>query len=283
MVDLVFAGDNTSFISSIILKGLLKALKNRNDIRLVEVVSVRRSGVRYFMGKQNFIISCFRYGLIKMFNPEYKWDYHGDIEMMARKAQIPVRHELNGQKRCSLLSVAYPFRIIPSHFDYAVNYHNSLLPKYGGLHSTAFAVYFGEEESGYTFHRVAKSFDSGNILLQEKMPTFGCQDSRKIDYTQAVLASEKANEILDHIVNRTEGKPQQGERVYIGISEWRKLLTCQSDTPLQEVKRKIKLFGFVWMEYKGEIAYVTSVDENNQPNRICYLPRWLYGVVSKWI
>lgn len=283
MIELVYAGDNTSYLSSILLKGLLESIKNRQDIKLKAVVSVRRRGIRYFMGKQNFIIACLRYGLIKLFNPQYEWDYHGDIEAMAKKEGVPVYHKLNGIKNCSLLSVAYPFYINPSHFDYAVNYHNSILPQFGGVHSTAFAIYFGKRETGYTFHRIAEDFDSGNILLQEKMMMFGDDDTHKIDYTQAVFASRRMNEVLDCIVNRNDGQVQKGNRTYIGLNEWRKFLTCRYSTPLFDVRRKIKLFGFVWMEYKGKLVYVTNVDNNSYPNRICYLPNWLYGLVARWI
>ena len=43
------------------------------------------------------------------------------------------------------------------------NVHNSLLPKYRGLHAFSWAIINGETEVGYTFHKVNEGIDSGAI------------------------------------------------------------------------------------------------------------------------
>ena len=45
-----------------------------------------------------------------------------------------------------------------------LNLHNSLLPKYRGFHAFSWAIEMGEEELGYTLHRVAAEIDAGLIL-----------------------------------------------------------------------------------------------------------------------
>lgn len=47
-----------------------------------------------------------------------------------------------------------------------INVHYSLLPKYRGLHSIAWAIINGEKKVGYTIHEVDEGIDSGNIIYQ---------------------------------------------------------------------------------------------------------------------
>ena len=52
----------------------------------------------------------------------------------------------------------------------AINIHASLLPKYRGASPIQQAVLDGEEESGITTMLMAEGLDTGDILLQEKLP-----------------------------------------------------------------------------------------------------------------
>ena len=53
----------------------------------------------------------------------------------------------------------------------AVNYHNSLLPKYAGLNSTSWAIINNESYHGVTWHVINENeIDSGNIVAQQKFP-----------------------------------------------------------------------------------------------------------------
>lgn len=52
----------------------------------------------------------------------------------------------------------------------AINIHASLLPKYRGASPIQQAVLDGEEESGITTILMAEGLDTGDILLQEKLP-----------------------------------------------------------------------------------------------------------------
>lgn len=52
----------------------------------------------------------------------------------------------------------------------AVNYHNSLLPSYGGTNATAWAILQGEKQHGITWHIMTEAVDDGDILLQKTLP-----------------------------------------------------------------------------------------------------------------
>ncbi len=51
-----------------------------------------------------------------------------------------------------------------------INYHPSLLPKYRGGTAINWAVINGEKETGVTIHYIDDGVDTGDIILQEKVP-----------------------------------------------------------------------------------------------------------------
>jgi methionyl-tRNA formyltransferase len=47
-----------------------------------------------------------------------------------------------------------------------INFHNSPLPRYGGLNACSWAIYNGETRHGVTWHYVSKGVDEGDIVAQ---------------------------------------------------------------------------------------------------------------------
>ena len=52
----------------------------------------------------------------------------------------------------------------------AINYHDALLPRYGGLHATTWALFQGETMHGITWHRMTPEVDAGEILARREVP-----------------------------------------------------------------------------------------------------------------
>jgi methionyl-tRNA formyltransferase len=52
------------------------------------------------------------------------------------------------------------------------NLHNSLLPKYRGLHAFTWAIINGESEIGFTLHKIDENIDNGEIVSQLKFQLF---------------------------------------------------------------------------------------------------------------
>ena len=50
-----------------------------------------------------------------------------------------------------------------------INIHPSLLPKYAGCSSLAWAIINNEEFAGFTWHVLSDNFDKGEIILQESI------------------------------------------------------------------------------------------------------------------
>jgi methionyl-tRNA formyltransferase len=75
------------------------------------------------------------------------------------------------EKHFVLFSVVN-YVIIPDDFlkscniKYAINYHDSLLPKYGGVNSTTWAIYNNEPTHGVSWHLISSKIDEGKLLKQ---------------------------------------------------------------------------------------------------------------------
>jgi len=54
----------------------------------------------------------------------------------------------------------------------AINYHPSLLPKYRGGSAIHWAIINGETETGVTIHYIDAWIDTGDIILQERVPIY---------------------------------------------------------------------------------------------------------------
>jgi len=48
-----------------------------------------------------------------------------------------------------------------------INYHDSLLPRYAGVHATSWAIINAEKKHGITWHQVDSGIDTGDILVQK--------------------------------------------------------------------------------------------------------------------
>ncbi len=53
---------------------------------------------------------------------------------------------------------------------YAINYHNSPLPKYAGLYATSWAILNHETEHAISWHIIQEKIDIGDILKQSWFP-----------------------------------------------------------------------------------------------------------------
>ncbi len=290
---LVYYGDPTSVVSARLFHSLLRTVEKTGDKVAVLVVPDYRDWVHRFWD-QSLALTVARFLTIQLFNWGYREMYAGDIVATARargilvlrhnKADALLQHlSLTLDWPFSIVSAGYPFRIQPGTLgkaESAVNYHNSSLPVYGGLHSTAFAMFFGEQETGYTFHHMTQDIDRGRILLTESLPV-GELSRQDVDMLKASVAGSRWREVLDSMRHGAPGTEQVGPGSYWGIDKWREFLTVDAATPVHIIRRKIELFGHVRMQVGGRTVLVTSVDGRGTPRRVYYLPRPLWAAVSK--
>lgn len=80
--------------------------------------------------------------------------------------------KLQSKKSNILLSINYLFLLekkIFQLFDYPINFHGSLLPKYRGRTPHVWAIINNEKETGISAHFIEEGCDEGDIVYQERI------------------------------------------------------------------------------------------------------------------
>ena len=96
----------------------------------------------------------------------------------------------------------------------AFNLHPSLLPKYRGCCSLAWALINGEDEAGYTFHYMDAEVDTGDIILQRRMPICLGDTGLTLYFRVMSRAMEDFLPVLEAVRVGNPGTPQEGTASY---------------------------------------------------------------------
>lgn len=106
-------------------------------------------------------------------------------EKLAREHHVQVYHSsnINDTQSLARLGAWSPDLIISTNFSHYIgdrarrsarfgtwNLHKSLLPHYRGMAPSFYALLNQEQKVGATLHKVAKGFDTGDILCQIEVP-----------------------------------------------------------------------------------------------------------------
>lgn len=84
-----------------------------------------------------------------------------------------------------------------------INVHGSLLPSYRGAAPINWAVINGEKETGVTTFKLKAAIDTGNILLQDKLPITEADTAGTIHDKMMVLGANLLVTTLHGIINNT--------------------------------------------------------------------------------
>lgn len=119
-----------------------------------------------------------------------------------------------------ILSLHYrnliPGRILDVAKMGSVNLHPSLLPKYRGANSVAWAIINGETRTGFSFHRMSECFDAGRILIQEGIDIAPADTAFSLFHRQIACAMKRLDEVIAMIASNVPGLEQIGEPSYYG-------------------------------------------------------------------
>lgn len=251
---LAFFGSSSSFITSIIYKELCNILKYRKDIEVVAVIDCDKNDLQHRFMQQDWLttlVRCLVLGTL--------FRYYGVIgSKRVKDINSPKFIQWLKDKGIEvILSVSCIQKFDKELIDnfYCVNYHNSLLPKYRGMYSGSWPIYLLDDETGFTFHKIVSSFDSGNTLLQQEtpIPTVLCyQDVLDSEASKTIIAASMLNKVLDMIVNRSKGTIQLGLSTYYGQKELDALL-----------KNRWSAICFGWNKVPEE-----------------YIPKWILNIIK---
>ncbi len=183
-------------------------------------------------------------------------------------------------------------------FRRAVNYHNGYLPDYKGLWATRWSLYRGEAYSGYAFHLMDATIDTGPILLRDRVPVPLGDDPVPVEREKLAAACADAGKLLDAMQAETiEPLPQQDEGSYFSHRDTLALRRISDPTALSatEFQRRLSYFPPLDVTLNGETLPVTAVRPVNASThrlsfitadgaaleaiRLNYLPPWLFRVM----
>ncbi len=121
-----------------------------------------------------------------------------------------------------LLSIVNP-KLIPEWVvrlskKFAINYHDSLLPAYAGVHATSWAILNKEKIHGITWHMITEQVDGGDVLKQSAFSIASEESALTLNIKCYQHAFQTFKElILELEKNRHQLKRQDlGQRTYFG-------------------------------------------------------------------
>lgn len=119
------------------------------------------------------------------------------------------------------LQVVVAFRMLPEAIWNmppmgTINVHGSLLPQYRGAAPINWAIINGEKESGVTTFKLKHEIDTGDILLQKKVPIL---DSDNVGSLYNKLMKEGADLLVDTIQGLAEGTLEEVPQATLAVDE----------------------------------------------------------------
>ncbi len=150
------------------------------------------------------------------------------VKELALKHEIPIYQPLKVKEEAFLqtvrelapevIVVAAFGQILPKVFldipsNGCINVHASLLPKYRGAAPIQYCILDGEEETGITIMHMDVGVDTGDIILQAKLPIAKEETGGSLFDKMAILGGELLVEALQKIENKTaERIPQDNDK-----------------------------------------------------------------------
>jgi methionyl-tRNA formyltransferase len=163
-----------------------------------------------------------------------------------------------------------------------INIHPSLLPKYRGPTPIPQAILAGDRETGITIQRLAPEMDSGDILVQERIPL----DGRETTGSLSALMARKAAELLPALLRGLEAgnlaaRPQDHrEASYCsliakedGLIDWK-----EGAAGIDAKIRAYNPWPLSWTYHGKERLYILEAEPWEQPLAGPWAQPWGEGV-----
>jgi len=142
------------------------------------------------------------------------------------------------------VSGGFPLRIPPEALRVprygVVNGHPSLLPRLRGPNPIGWALRNGDEEIGFTFHRMDEDFDTGALLAQGTAPLADAQTPEDVVRRMIGLASSLVGTALERVEAGDPGDIQdETDAGYAGFFE-PEYAEIDWSRPAEEVHRQVR-------------------------------------------
>lgn len=223
-------------------------------------MSDNESHTFFVVGETSLAAHCVEFLLEKGWFPCGLVSDDPDLQEWSNQHQVPLFDDFISLPEFDfLLSIVNP-RILPNNViqlanKLAINYHDSPLPAYAGVHSTSWAILNHEKSHGITWHVIAEQIDGGEVLKQVFFPIEVDETAFSLNIKCYQHALQSFKELIVEIEeNRCVFKKQDLiNRSYFGSH------------------KKPKRAGMLsWEEEAADIEILfRATDFGNYPNRFC--------------
>lgn len=211
--------------------------------------------------------------MVKVFSMAYgeqEYDLAQSIRWLARESGIPVQTtpallrdlEVLNQQGCeAIISAGYAHKIPPwcgGTIRYAVNIHPSLLPRGAGPMPLPWVILKGLEQTGVTIHKLAETWDGGDLLLQESFSLSGGENVEEL----LVKSQSLALKLLDRFMKAPDAYWHRATPQSLSNREYWPRLTpqdCHIDWTweLEKIGRYLRTYRYASPD--GEVEFITDV------------------------
>jgi natural product biosynthesis luciferase-like monooxygenase protein len=172
----------------------------------------------YFIGEQSLLVQCVELflaeghtvaGIISDTESIRTWGRAKGLELLSPKQDL---NTVLAAPFDYLFSITN-FKILPDTIlgkasKAAINYHDGLLPAYGGRNVTAWSLFNRERKHGITWHLMTEAVDEGNILIQKRFFVAENETSLSLNAKCYEVALTSFSELLK-VLSQDEVKGQQ--------------------------------------------------------------------------
>ena len=142
------------------------------------------------------------------------WQRSFRLAAEKKEVRIESLETLDKKKVRFFLSLEYDRIISPDLFPFATlyNFHFSKLPKYKGMYTSIWPIFFGDDESGVTVHEIDRGIDTGKIYAQKNFKIDKKDRARDLYRKYITNAIELFDDKVDELLSeKLCAKLQQAE------------------------------------------------------------------------
>ncbi|HEX2091266.1 MAG TPA: formyltransferase family protein, partial [Longimicrobiaceae bacterium] len=129
----------------------------------------------------------------------------------------------------------------------AINFHDSPLPRYAGVHATSWALLHGKRVHGVTWHLIADAVDAGDVLKQRRVEVGPRDTALALNAKCYDAAAESFEELIEELAeDRCVPRPQDlTQRSYFPLHT-RPEAACTLDwsRPAEELDALVRALDF---------------------------------------
>ncbi len=181
--------------------------------------------------------------------------FNSQIKDFAKHLKIPIsEHKIESQNMNMLIKqgcevficAGYPHKIPPikNKNVYGINLHPALLPRGRGIMPLPYIIMSDNKAAGFTIHKLAANFDSGDILYQQAVGIDNKTDVETLSAKIAVKAPYAVSDVIKDIDNYwNAAKPQDNSKATSYPSPSEEMRSLNWNETAKELCLKGRAFG----------------------------------------